>query len=326
MYPVTVCDVSSINFGIVGVAGYVAPRHLAAIAAVGGRLSVAQDIADSARALDKYFADAAFFTDIDLLERHLATEARSGCRLDYLSICSPNHLHDAHIRFALRNGADAICEKPVVINPWNLDHLREQEEWSGRRVWCILQLRLLPRLIALREQVASALTDHRFSVDLSYITERGGWYFASWKGKEELSGGVATNIGIHFFDLLQWIFGPVKQLQIHVRRPEVVAGTLVLERADVRWFMSVDANHLPDNVRSHGGKTYRSITVDGEEIEFTNYGAVDLHTAAYRRILSGQGFGLNDAEPSIQMTHDVRTVALSRPDETAHPKISELDS
>ena len=312
------------NFGIVGASGYVAPRHLAAIAAVGGHLSVAQDIADSARALDEYFPDAAFFTDIDRLERHLAKEARSSRHLDYLGICSPNHLHDAHIRFALRNGADAICEKPVVINPWNLDLLRGHEERSGRRVWAILQLRLLPRLIALREQVASAPTHRRFSVDLSYITERGNWYFTSWKGNEKLSGGIATNIGIHFFDLLQWIFGPVQELRVHVRQPQVVAGSLALDRADVQWFLSVDANHLPDHVRSVGGKTHRSMTVDGEEVDFTTYGADDLHTVAYRRILAGHGFGLDEAEPSIQMTHDVRTVPLSRPDETAHPMISEI--
>ena len=311
-------------FGIIGAAGYVAPRHLAAIAAVGGRLSVAQDIADSARALDEHFPDAAFFTDIDRLERHLVKQAQEGYRLDYVSICSPNHLHDAHIRFALRNGADAICEKPVVINPWNLDLLRDEEERHGKRVWTILQLRLLPSLVRLRDRVAAADPRRRFAVDLSYITERGGWYFASWKGDEELSGGIATNIGIHFFDLLQWIFGPAKELRVHVRRREVVAGTLALERADVRWLMSVDAAHLPERVRGAGGKTFRSISVDGKELDFTTYGSEDLHTASYRRILAGEGFGLDDAAPSVQMTHDVRTVPLSAPDASAHPLVSKL--
>ena len=294
------------------------------MAAVGGRLVVAQDIADSARALDEHFPNAAFFTEIERLERHLVKDAREGRRLEYVSICSPNHLHDAHIRFALRNEADAICEKPVVINPWNLDLLRDEEERHGKRVWTILQLRLLPSLVALRESVAAAAPDRRFSVDLSYITERGGWYFASWKGDEELSGGIATNIGIHFFDLLQWIFGPVGELKVHVRRPEVVAGTLSLERADVRWLMSVDAAHLPEHVRSAGGNTYRSITVDGKELDFTTYGAEDLHTASYRRILAGEGFGLDDAAPSVQMTYDVRTVALSTPDSSAHPLVPEI--
>ena len=312
------------DFGIIGAAGYVAPRHLVAMAAVGGRLVVAQDVTDSARTLDQYFPEAAFFTDIDRLERHLAKESREGRRLDYLSVCSPNHLHDAHIRFALRNGANAICEKPVVINPWNLELLREEEERHGRRVSTILQLRLLPSLAALRERVVAAGPDRRFAVDLSYITERGSWYFASWKGDEELSGGIATNIGIHFFDLLQWIFGPVGELRVHVRRPEVVAGTLSLERADVRWLMSVDASHLPEHVRSAGGNTYRSITVDGEELDFTTYGAEDLHTASYRRILAGEGFGLDDAAPSVQMTYDVRTVSLSTPDASAHPLVSEI--
>lgn len=309
------------DFGIIGAAGYVAPRHLAAMAAVGGRLTVAQDINDSARTLDWHFPEAAFFTDIDRLERHLVKEAREGRRLDYLSVCSPNHLHDAHIRFALRNGADAICEKPVVINPWNLDLLRDEEQRHGRRVWTILQLRLLPALMALHQHVEAAGPGRRFAVDLSYVTERGSWYFASWKGDEELSGGIATNIGIHFFDLLQWIFGPVKELNVHVRRPEVVAGAFRLERADVRWLMSVDAAHLPERVRSEGGTTYRSITVDGEALDFTTYGAEDLHTSSYRRILAGEGFGLDDAAPSVQMAHDVRTVPLSRIDHAVHPQV-----
>ena len=312
------------DFGVIGAAGYVAPRHLAAMVAVGGRLVVAQDIADSARTLDEYFPDATFFTDLDRMERHLVKEAREGRRLDYLSICSPNHLHDAHIRFGLRNGAHAICEKPVVINPWNIDLLREEEERHDRRVWTILQLRLLPSLIALRERVAASSEDRRFEVDLSYITERGGWYFASWKGDEELSGGIATNIGIHFFDLLQWIFGEVKDVSVHVRRPEVVAGTLMLARADVRWLMSVDAAHLPAEVRSAGGKTYRSITVDGEELDFSTYGAEDLHTASYRQILAGEGFGLDDAAPSVQITYDVRTSPVSPPTSTAHPLVPEI--
>jgi UDP-N-acetyl-2-amino-2-deoxyglucuronate dehydrogenase len=312
------------RFGIIGVAGYVAPRHLRAIAALNGELAVAQDIADHARVLDKDFPRAAFFTDIDRLERHLAKEARKGNDLDYLSVCSPNHLHDEHIRLAFRNGADAICEKPVVINPWTLDLLQEEQMRHGQQVWTILQLRLLPSLVALRERVAAADPAQRFAVDLSYITERGGWYFASWKGDEKLSGGISTNIGIHFFDLLQWVFGPVGELRVHVRRPEVVAGTLVLQRADVRWFMSVDSTHLPVHVRSEGVKTFRSITVNGEELDFTTYDAEDLHTASYRRILAGDGFGLDDAAPSVRLTYAVRTTPISAPDGTAHPKVPEV--
>ena len=312
------------DFGIIGVAGYVAPRHLVAIGAVGGRVVVAQDIADHARVLDEQFPGAVFFTDLDRMERHVLKERRAGRALDVVSICSPNHLHDGHIRFALRNGADAVCEKPIVINPCNLDLLREQESESGRRVWTILQLRLLPALMALRERVAESAPGERFSVDLSYITERGRWYFASWKGDEGLSGGIATNIGIHFFDLLEWVFGSVADLEVHVRRPDVVGGTLRLERADVRWLLSVAAAHLPEHVRAMGRTTFRSITVDGEELDFTDYGAEDLHTASYRRILAGDGFGLADAAPSVELTHRVRTVGLTAPAADVHPLVPEL--
>ena len=312
------------RFGIIGAVGYVAPRHLTAIDAVGGELTVAQDIADHARVLDEHFPDAVFFTDLGRTERHLMKESRAGRGLDYVSVCSPNHLHDGHIRFALRNEADAICEKPVVINPWNLELLRDEEGRYERRVWTILQLRLLPKLIELRERVRAADTTQRFMVDLTYVTERGRWYFTSWKGDEELSGGIATNIGIHFFDLLEWIFGPVADLEVHVRRPEVVAGTLTLARADVRWFLSVDAAHLPEDVRSAGGKTFRSITVDGDELDFTDYGAEGLHTTSYRHIVAGEGFGLDDAAPSVELTHRVRTAPLSRPGGDVHPQVPQV--
>ncbi len=312
------------RFGIIGVSGYVAPRHLAAISAVDGRVVAAQDIADHARVLDEHFPDAAFFTDLDRMERHLAKESREGRSLDAVSVCSPNHLHDGHIRFALRNGADAICEKPLVINPWNIELLREAEAVSGRRVWTILQLRLLPALIALRERVRTAPPGQRFSVDLSYITARGKWYFTSWKGDEELSGGIATNIGIHFFDLLEWIFGRVDDVVVHVRRPEVIAGTLRLDRADVRWLLSVDAAHLPKQVSEAGGTTFRSITVDEEALDFTAYGAEDLHTASYRRIVAGEGFGLDDAIPSVELTNRVRTLGVSAPDGAVHPLLHKV--
>jgi UDP-N-acetyl-2-amino-2-deoxyglucuronate dehydrogenase len=315
--------VAVLKFGFVGVAGYVAPRHLAAVQAVGGTVAVAHDITDSARILDKTFPEAVFFTELDRMERHLARQCLNGGVLDYFSVCSPNHLHDAHIRFALRNGADAICEKPVVINPWNLDLLREAEGASGRRVWTILQLRYLPSLIALRDRIAAAPENQRFDVDLSYITARGNWYFTSWKGDEELSGGIATNIGIHFFDLLQWVFGPVDDIAVHVRRPEVVGGTLSLARADVRWLLSVNEEHLPGHVRADGVQTFRSIAVDGDELDFTNYGT-DLHVESYRHIVAGDGFGLADAAPSVELTHRVRTTPLSVPTEDVHPLVPGL--
>jgi UDP-N-acetyl-2-amino-2-deoxyglucuronate dehydrogenase len=269
------------------------------------------------------FPEAAFFTELDRMERHLARQRLNGGVLDYVSVCSPNHLHDAHIRFALRNGADAICEKPVVINPWNFDLLREAEGASGRRVWTILQLRYLPSLIELRDRIAAAPENQRFDVDLSYITARGNWYFTSWKGDEELSGGIATNIGIHFFDLLLWVFGPVDDIAVHVRRPEVVGGTLSLARADVRWLLSVNEAHLPGHVRADGVQTFRSIAVDGDELDFTNYGT-DLHVESYRHIVAGDGFGLADAAPSVELTHRVRTTPLSVPTEDVHPLVPGL--
>ncbi len=311
------------NFGIIGVAGYIAPRHLTAIRAIGGTVRVAQDIADSARVLDETFPEAAFFTDLDRLERHLMKERRSGASVECFSVCSPNHLHDGHVRFALRNEADAICEKPVVINPWNLDLLREAEASSGKRVWTILQLRLLPALVALRERVATAPPGKRFTVELSYVTVRGKWYFNSWKGDENLSGGIATNIGIHFFDLLEWIFGPVSDVRVHVRRPEVIAGSLTLSRADVRWLLSVDEQHLPEQVRVDGGSVFRSIRVDDEEVDFTNYGS-DLHTESYRQISAGSGFGLSDAAPSVDLTHRVRTAPIAPIRDDAHPLVPRI--
>ena len=312
------------RFGIFGAAGYVAPRHLTAMAAAGGDLVVAHDITDRPQILSEHFPAAAFFTDVELMERHLAKEALEGRLLDHISICSPNYLHDDHIRFTLRNGAHAICEKPVVINPWDLEALRETERQHGRRVWTILQLRLLPSLIALRDRVVSAGQGQRHEVDLTYIAERGSGYFKSWKGDEGLSGGIATNIGIHYFDLLQWIFGPVQELRVHVRKPQVVAGTLVLDRADVRWFLSVDAAHLPQPAWERGAKALRSIVVDGVGLDFTSYPAEDLHMASYRRIVAGDGFGLDDAAPSVEMTHDIRTSSLRVPGVTAHPLVPGL--
>lgn len=299
------------NFAVIGVGGYIAPRHLKAIRDTGNRLVAALDRSDSVGILDSYSFDAAFFTEFERFDRYAEKLRRLGGmeRIHYVSICSPNYLHDAHIRFALRIGADAICEKPLVLNPWNVDALAELEQETGRRVYNILQLRVHPAIIAMRERIRMAPPGKRHAVDLTYITSRGNWYFASWKGDESKSGGVATNIGIHFFDMLMWMFGPVKEFQVHHADAKCMAGYLCLEHADVRWFLSVDRSHLPD---AAGGKaTYRSITVDGEEMEFSD-GFTDLHTAVYREILAGRGFGIEDARPSINLAHDLRHAPVVR--------------
>jgi UDP-N-acetyl-2-amino-2-deoxyglucuronate dehydrogenase len=293
------------NFAVIGVGGYIAPRHLKAIKDTGNRLVAALDRSDSVGILDSYAFDVAFFTEFERFDRFVEKQRRMGeeKRIHYVSICSPNYLHDAHIRFALRIGADAICEKPLVLNPWNADALSELEKETGRRIYNILQLRVHPAIIAMRESIKASNSGKRHSVDLTYITSRGNWYFTSWKGDESKSGGVATNIGIHFFDMLMWIFGPVKELQVHHANARSMAGYLCLEHADVRWFLSVDRSHLP--VAAGGKSTYRSITVDGAEMEFSE-GFTDLHTVVYREILAGRGFGVEDARPSIELVHDLR--------------------
>jgi len=295
------------NFAIIGVGGYIAPRHLKAIRDTGNRLVAALDKSDSVGILDSYSYDVAFFTEFERFDRYADKLRRLGeeKRIHYVSICSPNYLHDAHIRFALRIGADAICEKPLVLNPWNADALAELEQETGRRLYNILQLRVHPSIVALREQVRSAPAGRRFSVDLTYITSRGGWYFTSWKGDVSKSGGVATNIGVHFFDMLIWIFGSVEERQVHHADPKKMAGFLALEKADVRWFLSVDKGDLPDVAVQQAKNTYRSITIDGDEFEFSE-GFAGLHTVVYREILAGRGFGIEDARPSIELVHELR--------------------
>jgi UDP-N-acetyl-2-amino-2-deoxyglucuronate dehydrogenase len=303
------------NFAITGVAGYVAPRHLQAIKDVGGRLVAALDPHDSVGILDRYWGDAAFFTEFERFDRHIDKLRRgpSGQRLEYLSICAPNHLHDAHIRFALRVGAHAICEKPLVLNPWNLDALEELEHESGRRVFTVLQLRVHPAILAFRNALA-ADGARKHDVQLTYCTPRGQWYRHSWKGQLDKSGGVATNIGIHFFDLLLWLFGRVESTTLHVSDPDRTAGVLELERARVRWFLSIDGADLPAGVKG----TYRSMTVDGREVEFTE-GFADLHTRVYAETLAGRGFTIADARPSIELVHRLRTAAVVKPSDDAHP-------
>jgi UDP-N-acetyl-2-amino-2-deoxyglucuronate dehydrogenase len=310
----------SMNFAVTGVAGFVAPRHLKAIRDTGNRLVAAVDPHDAAGLLDQYSFDVRFFTEIERFDRHLEKLRRGPeqDRVHYVSICSPNYLHDAHVRLALRVGAHAICEKPLVINPWNLDALQELERESGRRVFTVLQLRLHPALIALRERLLASPRPH--DVSLTYVTARGGWYDVSWKGSAERSGGVATNIGIHFFDLLLWLFGGVERVEVHVREAKRMAGFLQLERAQVRWFLSTDARDLPFAPQPGVKTTFRSIVVDGEEIVFTD-GFTDLHTRVYEDVLGGRGAGIDEARPSIELAHRIRHETVTVGDVLPHPLV-----
>lgn len=307
------------NFAITGVAGYIAPRHLKAIRDTGNTVVAALDPNDSVGLLDSYAFNVRFFTEYERFDRHLEKLRRGpdANHVNYLSVCSPNYLHDAHCRLALRVGADVICEKPLVINPWNLDALKEIEDETGRRIYNVLQLRLHPKLVALREQIQRGPADHQYDVVLTYVTMRGNWYQVSWKGNEEKSGGIATNIGIHFFDMLIWLFGSPVETRVHHAAPTRMAGFIELERARVRWFLSVDAADLPFDPEPGVRTTFRSIAVDGEEIEFTQ-GFTDLHTRVYEQVLAGNGFGIEDARPSIALVRQIRTAPLSPHDDTIH--------
>ena len=294
------------NFALIGASGYVAPRHMRAIKETGNELVALLDPFDSVGVIDSFFPKADFFTEPERFDRHLDKLRRKGNeKVDYVSICSPNYLHDAHIRLALRNDAFAICEKPLVLNPWNLDGLQEIEQETEKKIFNILQLRLHPSIVALKQKIESLPDDKIFDIDLTYITSRGKWYFYSWKGNMMKSGGVVTNIGIHFFDMLQWIFGEAKQNTVHIHADNKAAGFLHLKRANVRWFLSIDRNDLPPQAVERDVPTYRSITVDNEEIEFSS-GFTDLHTESYKHILAGKGFGLNDARNSIEIVHQIR--------------------
>ena len=307
------------NFALIGAAGYIAPRHMQAIHATGHRLVAALDPSDSVGIIDRYFPDSAFFTEFERFDRHIDKLRRAGNRdkVDYVSICSPNYLHDSHIRFALRSDADAICEKPLVLNPWNIDGLVEAESASGRKVSTVLQLRVHPAIANLRERVRCE-DGRKHDVDLTYITARGRWYAYSWKGDEKKSGGIATNIGVHFFDMLHYIFGALKDSKVHVAEPERAAGWLEYEHARVRWFLSVDAADLPAAANASGQRTLRSITVDGEEIEFSG-GFADLHDRSYELILAGQGFGLEDSRCAIETVAAIRTAAALGAVGDCHP-------
>lgn len=303
------------NFAITGVGGYIAPRHLKAVRDTGNRLIAAVDPNDSVGVIDHFSLDVRFFTEIERFDRHLEKLRRGPeeGRVHYVSVCSPNYLHDAHCRLALRIGADVICEKPLVINPWNLETLLELERETGRQISTVLQLRLHPKLMELRESLRG--NDQR-DVVLTYVTGRGGWYHVSWKGSPEKSGGIATNIGIHFFDLLLWLFGPAVESRLHYADDRRMAGFIELERARVRWFLSVDVADVPS--QAGGGTTYRSITVDGQEIEFTD-GFTDLHTRVYEEVLAGRGFGIDEVRPSIELVYGIRTAPLTTPGDLAHP-------
>lgn len=297
------------NFAIVGAAGYIAPRHLKAIKDTGNNLVAAYDLFDSVGIMDSYFPDCSFFTQFELFDRHLS-KIKS---VDFVSVCTPNYLHDAHARYALRLGADVICEKPLVLNPWNVDALEAAERESGKRLYNILQLRLHPAIIALKKRVDAAPAGKVFDVDLTYITSRGNWYYTSWKGDVHKSGGVATNIGVHFYDMLSWVFGKVSRNVVHVSSHDRVAGYLEFERARVRYFLSINCETLPQSAKDAGKRTYRSLQMidssdangSAEEIEFSD-GFTELHTESYRQILAGNGFGVSEVKRCIEIVHDIR--------------------
>ncbi len=299
------------HFALIGAAGYIAPRHLQAIRDSGNNLVAALDPFDSVGILDSYFPEADFFTEFERFDRHIDKLRRKGRKVDYVSICSPNYLHDSHIRFALRHHADAICEKPLVLNPWNLDALNEIEKETGHRVYTILQLRLHPSIQKLKEEVSRSPRDKFYEVHLEYITSRGNWYHHSWKGNEPKSGGIATNIGIHFFDMLLWVFGK------STREPEAVIGNdhaegvLHLERARVKWRLSINAAHLPPAAIAAKKRTFRSLRIENKEIEFSD-GFADLHSVCYRQILEGKGFGIEDARPSVEAVYSLRRKPIAR--------------
>ena len=293
------------NFAMVGVAGYIAPRHLKAIKDTGNNLVSAYDRFDSVGILDSFFPHTAFFTEQELFDRHNSLLREKGNPIDWMSVCTPNYLHDAHTRYGLRMGCNVICEKPLVLNPWNIDGLQKIEQESGHRVYTILQLRLHESVVALRKKIQEGPKDKKYDVDLTYITSRGNWYYTSWKGDSTRSGGLATNIGIHFYDMLIWIFGSVQRSVVHVSEHDRVAGYLELEHARVRYFLSINEQHLPAEALAKNMRTFRSIQVEGSEFEFSN-GFTELHTRSYEEILAGRGFGLKDASPCIELASDIR--------------------
>lgn len=297
------------RFALIGAAGYIAPRHMTAIRDTGNNLVAAIDPNDSVGIIDSYFPNAHFFTEFERFDRHVDKLRRAENAIDFMSIASPNYLHDSHMRFALRSGADAICEKPLVLNPWNIDGLKEIEAATGRKVNTILQLRLHPSIIALRKKVQDANPSKKFDVDLTYITSRGSWYLQSWKGNSDKSGGIATNIGVHFYDMLHFVFGALVENVVHLSTPTKSAGYLEYARARVRWFLSIDENDVPEEERKKGKRTFRAITANGMDIEFSD-GFTDLHTRSYQEILAGRGFGLEENRVAIETVSNIRTAPV----------------
>jgi UDP-N-acetyl-2-amino-2-deoxyglucuronate dehydrogenase len=293
------------NFAIIGIGGYIAVRHLRAIKETGNNLLASLDPSDSVGLIDSYFPDSNFFVEFERFDRHIDKLRRNGTDIDYVSICSPNYLHDSHIRFALRSNANALCEKPIVLNPWNVDALSEIEKESGKHIYNILQLRLHPSLIELRKNIQNGPKDKVYDIELTYITSRGKWYYISWKGDVHKSGGIATNIGVHFFDMLIWIFGGVKSNVVNMLESDKASGYIELENARVKWYLSLDYNDIPGHIKAKGQRTYRSITMNGEEIEFSE-GFTDLHSESYRKILNGEGFRLLEAKPAIETVYTIR--------------------
>jgi len=314
------------NFAMIGAAGYIAPRHMKAIKETSNKLVAALDKNDSVGVIDSYFPEADFFVEYERFDRHIDLLKRAGTQIDYVSIASPNYLHDSHIRFALKHGAHAICEKPLVLNPHNIDALKVVQEETGKQVYNILQLRLHHSIIALKKEVEEevAINPNKvFDVDLTYLTSRGHWYFTSWKGTDDKSGGIATNIGVHFYDMLGWVFGDLVKNEVHLKQDDASAGYLEFKHAKVRWFLSVNYAYIPEAIKATGQRTYRSIAVNGKEVEFSG-GFTDLHTASYQHILEGKGFGLEEARNSINIVSDIRNQDVVRNESDVHPFVSKV--
>ncbi|KZX92655.1 oxidoreductase [Erythrobacter sp. HI0019] len=306
------------RFSLIGAAGYIAPRHMKAIRDTGNELVSAMDVNDSVGIIDSHFPDAQFFTDFELFDAHVKYERRAGRGLDYVSIASPNFLHSAHMQWALRTGADVICEKPLVLHPEEIDELLEIEAETGSKINTILQLRLHPTILALRDRVRQMPADRKADVDLTYITSRGNWYLKSWKGQTEKSGGIATNIGVHFYDMLHFVYGALQENIVHLNSPTKAAGYLEYERARVRWFLSLDVDDVPVEERARGKRTFRAVVADGENLEFSE-GFTELHTKIYEDILSGGGFGVEDNRVAIETVATIRNASIALADDLAHP-------
>lgn len=313
------------RFALIGAGGYIAPRHLRAIKDTGHQLVVAMDVNDSVGIMDSHFPDAEFFTEFEQFEAFVEDEKLQGRKLDYVAICSPNYLHSAHMKFALKNGIEVICEKPLVLYSAELDMLSKYELQFGSRVNSILQLRLHPSIIALRDKVQNSSLTKVFDVDLTYLTSRGKWYLKSWKGVDDKSGGVATNIGVHFFDMLHFIFGDIRQNEVHFRDEKTASGYLEYDKARVKWFLSIDANHLPENAVNGEKLTYRSITIEGEELEFSG-GFTDLHTQSYQKILSGNGYSVEDNRAAIETVEVIRVAKVTQNPEISHPLLTRVSN